>query len=207
LPILLSLRPTDDKTPIPGAVTPPAIDAAALQGLETEIRSVFAESDLITPAQVQGRHASLREAVQSEGWPLLGATRGKIMILLDGKKAGAYRGKLMFAVGAPDGAVLMVNDARRDRGRIAAALRQDLLVMTRADDDTHEARRGDSSRREAAFASGAQVVLTDFIRPDPAIGPYHVTLAELHQARCGAMLGTEKCVRLLEAQTVTASLP
>lgn len=208
LPILITLRPNDEKTPMPGAVTPPAIDAAALTVLEKEIRASFAPAQLLTPALVRGRHAGLREAVAAEGWPKLGAVRGKVMFLLDGKATPRYRGGLMFAVGdKPGNAVVAINDPVRNGSRIAAALQAGLLVMTRADDETREARNNDVTRRDAAFASGAQVVVTDFALSDQAIGPYRVNLADQREARCGTMLGTENCVKILDAPlAVMASL-
>jgi hypothetical protein len=41
------------------------------------------------------------------------------------------------------------------------------IVRTRADDNTDEARTGDISQRDRAFASGAQIISTDYYRPDP----------------------------------------
>jgi hypothetical protein len=209
LPILITLRPNDQRTPMPGAVTPPAIDAVALAALEKEIRAAFAPSQLLTPALVRGRHAGLRQAIAAEGWPRLGAVRGKVMFLLDGKSASRYRGGLMFAVGdRPGNAVVAIHDPMREGARIAAARQAGLLVITRADDETREARSNDVTRRDAAFASGAQVVLTDFALSDPAIGPYRVSLADQRDARCGTMLGTENCIRILDAPlAVMASLP
>ena len=85
------------------------------------------------------------------------------------------------------------------------------LVVTRADDDTHEARANNPARRNAAFASGAQIIRTDFIHPDPAIGAYHVSLAEEANAMCGPYIGSEHCVRfeipLTTYRTVAAVAP
>jgi hypothetical protein len=208
LPILIILRPHDEKTRIPGAVTPPAIDAAALQALEREVQTVFSGDRVITPALVRGRHASLRQAVAVAGWSRLGALRGKVMFVLEGKAAGRYHGALLFTAGQADSAIAIVPDPVRDASRIAASRQSGLLVMTRADEETREARRYDTTRRDAAFASGAQIVLSDFAVTDPAIGPYRVSLSDNAQARCGAILGSEKCVRVLEPPRIlTASLP
>ena len=51
-----------------------------------------------------------------------------------------------------------------------------MVVRTRADADTVEARTGETARREAAFASGAQYVSTDYMKPDLRFGPYQVVL-------------------------------
>src|SRR5690606_27942946 len=40
--------------------------------LDDEVRSVFEPAQLLTPDDVQGTYASLRERVDAEGWPTLG---------------------------------------------------------------------------------------------------------------------------------------
>ena len=63
-------------------------------------------------------------------------------------------------------------------------------------------------RRDAAFASGAQIVLSDFAAADPAIGPYRVSLKDNPAALCGAVLASEPCVRFTDTgKTLTAALP
>jgi hypothetical protein len=44
------------------------------------------------------------------------------------------------------------------------------MIRVRADSSTIEARSGDGTRRDAAFASGAQLVTTDYYRPDERAG-------------------------------------
>jgi hypothetical protein len=86
----------------------------------------------------------------------------------------------------------------KDDGRIRQAVRAGFMVITRADDETREARANSMARRDAAFASGAQVIETDFVMPDPAIGNYRVSLADDPAAMCGAELAPEHCVRFTE---------
>ena len=45
--------------------------------IDAEIRSIFPRKLLITPDFVRGRHATLAEAIATEGWPKLGAVRGR----------------------------------------------------------------------------------------------------------------------------------
>ena len=66
----------------------------------------------------------------------------------------------------PDAAVTVVNDPISDAARIRDLVTQGFIVRTRADADTVEARSGDTTRRDAAFASGAQYVSTDYVFPD-----------------------------------------
>ncbi|MCF7973773.1 MAG: phosphatidylinositol-specific phospholipase C1-like protein, partial [Phycisphaerae bacterium] len=71
----------------------------------------------------------------------------------------------------------IVNDPIKETVYIRQLVEKGYLVRTRADADTQEARRGETARREAAFASGAHVISTDYYRPDPRFNTgYHVTL-------------------------------
>ena len=77
--------------------------------------------------------------------------------------------------------------------------RAGFIVKTRADADTREARGNNPARRDAAFASGAQIMTTNFLMPDKKIGPYQVNLAEAvtigamrRQASRPAMLQLER---------------
>lgn len=206
LPIVIALHTDDARTPMPGATRPLPFDAAAFDALDGEIRAVFKPGELLTPDQLQGTQPSLRQAVMTEGWPRLGAARGKIIFVLndDAAKVAAYQGarkslegRAMFvtaAEDAPAAAFLAIDDPVKDGARIAAAVKAGFIVMTRADDGTVEARANDPARRNAAFASGAQVISTDFLIADPAIGPYRASLADDPRAACGKALAPEHCV-------------
>lgn len=217
LPIVITLRTNDSKTPMPGATKPIACDGAALDALDAEIRAVFNPGEIITPGQVQGTHATLREAVLAHAWPKLGAARGKVIFVLDdtADKAKAYQGgrkslegRSMFVTAdqaSPLAAFVALPDPVQDQARIEKAVADGFMVITRADADTREARLYILRRRDAAFASGAQIVETDFAVADPAIGPYRVNLADNPAAMCGTALGSEHCVRLESTTLRTAA--
>ena len=67
----------------------------------------------------------------------------------------------------PAAAFLILNDPVGQAARIREAVEAGYIVRTRADADTREARTGDMTRRDAAFATGAQFVSTDYYRADP----------------------------------------
>ncbi len=74
---------------------------------------------------------------------------------------------------------------------IRTEVQQGYLVRTRADIETYEAKVNDTSRAAAAFASGAQIVSTDYEKPGNAYGtPYVVRLPGGSVARC---LRDERC--------------
>ena len=168
---------------------------ALVDGLavDAEIRSVFRPDQLLTPDDVQGQWPSLRQAVQEGGWPVLGSVRDKVVFVYNDEvlTRSAYtvgetslQGRTMFVYAGPPSpiaAVTSVPDARLELARITALVRAGFIVRTRADDSGVEARANDPSRAQAALASGAQLVSTDF--PAPASSGY-VVPAPGNPARC-----------------------
>ncbi|MDB5435407.1 MAG: hypothetical protein JWR47_1664 [Phenylobacterium sp.] len=188
VPILIIFNLKQDQLKVPGAVPLLPFDAAAMDAVDAEIRSVFKPGELITPDQVQGRHKTLRKAVMAGGWPTLKRARGKIMLAMDESPdvVAVYRGarrslegRMMFVnidEGSPAAGYITLNEPIKDSARIQAAVKAGLIVRTRADADTWEARKNDTAPRDAAFASGAQYVSTDYMRPDARFGPYQARL-------------------------------
>ncbi|MFD0326136.1 phosphatidylinositol-specific phospholipase C1-like protein [Lysobacter gummosus] len=203
-PILILINAKDGKSG-PGAVAPLAFDGKAFDALDAEIRSVFAADELIVPDTVRGQAKTLREAVIAGGWPSIGQSRGKMVFALDedARKVGLYRGarrslegRAMFVNGdenAADAAYLTLNDPIAQGERIARAVKAGFLVRTRADADTVEARHNDSRRREAAFASGAQYISTDYLKPDLRFSRYRVTFPRSEVVRCNPLRAMERC--------------
>jgi hypothetical protein len=160
-------------------------DAAGLDRIDALMRETFGKR-LITPDQVRGKQKTLRDAVRKDGWPTVKDSRGKVLVTLIGQptirelyKAGApsLQGRAMFVDSnprEPSAAVLSMDVPEPQRFEQLTA--QHFLVKTRADADGKEARANDHTRADAAIASGAQVIVTDYPVPDPTIGPYVVTL-------------------------------
>lgn len=128
----------------------------------------------------------------------------------DGAKRALYttgrpsaEGRVLFpnaVEGAPDAAFIKLNDPIGDFNRIRTAVATGYLVRTRADVDTMEARTGDTGPREAALASGAQFVSTDYPEPDPRFGTgYEVSFPGETPARCNPVIAPRGCsAELLE---------
>jgi hypothetical protein len=223
LPIFISLTLHDAKTPMPGATAPMICDEHAMDALDDEIRAAFPADRIITPSQVQGSHSSLREAAMSHAWPSLAQARGKVIFVLNDSaaKAKTYQGgrkslegRALFVTTdetSPLAAFISIPDPVKDSARIRRAVHDGFMVLTRADESTSEARKNDVTRRTAAFASGAQIVQTDFAAADPAIGPYRVSLKDNPNAMCGAELSSEQCVSFSDSaplvRTVAAAVP
>ena len=187
-PLLIIMNLKDDNIPFPGAVPLLPFDAKAMASIDAEIRSVFPDSEIITPDKVQGRAATLREAVTTKGWPTLKASRGKVMFAMDeGPEKtslylgpnGSLKGRVMFVnvdESSPAAAYITLNEPLEQAERIRKDVAAGFIVRTRADADTVEARSNDRARQDAAFASGAQYVSTDYMTPDTRLSSYEAHL-------------------------------
>jgi len=210
VPIMILIEAEDAPLPIPlaGAAVPVPIGTTEFDALDAEIRSVLPPAKIITPDEVRGPHATLEEAVLTDGWPTLKQSRGRLLFTLDNAgKRDAYiaghpslTGRVLFTnaePGDPDAAFVEINDAEHDYTRIQQTVRAGYIVRTRADADTVEARANDTSVRDAALSSGAQFVSTDYPVPDPTIGTdYQVTLPMGMPARCNPITATARCTPL-----------
>ena len=202
LPIMITINAADTPSTRQGITSPLALeDAHLLDALDGEIRAALPGKRLITPDEVRGSAPTLRAAVHSRGWPALSAARGRIYVLLDVRAAvsDVYRaghpslaGRAMFGwypEDQPEAAVQIVQDPLVDGSKIRKWVREGMIVRTRTDANTLEARRRDYSKAEAAMASGAQAVSTDYYSgaPDPLELGFVVMLPERAMARCSVV--------------------
>jgi hypothetical protein len=187
--------------------TPEPWTQARMDELDAEIRSVMDPDDLITPDDVRDGAATLEEAVTTTGWPTIGESRGKVMFLMD--NGGGYRTNYLAGHPSLQGRVLFTNanpgnaDAafvkRNDPfdASIPGLVQAGYVVRTRADADTREARENDTGPRDAALASGAQWVSTDYQAPGMALGfttDYVVEIPGGTVARCNPVIQPVGCV-------------
>lgn len=208
LPIMLTINAADLPSTTPGVSPPlPLDDPALLDALDAEIRAALPGRRLITPDEVKGSAATLREAVRTRGWPSLDAARGRVFILFDVRDAvsDAYRkghpslaGRAMFGWyhdDQPEAAIEIVQDPLVDGEAIRRWVGQGLVVRTRTDANTVEARTHDRRKAAAAAASGAQAVSTDYYpgAPDPARLRFTVTLPGGAMARCSPVRVARGC--------------
>lgn len=182
LPVVITMNLNDKAAPFPNATRPAPFDTAALDLLDETIREGLDDDRLITPDLVRGDAETLEAAVLQHGWPNLDDVRGRFLWVIDegGAKRQAYidghpslRGRALFTTsdpGTPEAAVLVINEPLCDAETIRQRVSEGYLVRTRADAETAEARKGDHSRFEAAQASGAQVISTDYPLPDERLG-------------------------------------
>lgn len=172
LAILIEVKDTAD---VPGPPDPIFVDPALFDAMDTEIRSIFPDDRLLTPDDVRGARPTLEEAVLNDGWPLIDDVRGQSMFLLDNKR-DTYRsghpsleGRVAFtpsAAGQPDAAFIKMNDPLGAyQAEITSLVQAGYVIRTRADTPVITAQSGDTAQRDAALASGAQWVSTDYPIP------------------------------------------
>jgi hypothetical protein len=174
------LLPVDVTIPVPTT-------KALLDGIDDEIRSVIPEDRLITPDKVRGNFSALEAAVKAKNWPSISESRGKFLFLFDNgdrpqqlyiEGHPSLQGRVMFVdapVGTPEAGFMKRNDVF-SADDIPSLVSTGYLVRTRADIDTFEARNNDTSRRDRAIASGAQLISTDYYVVDPNICCYKVSI-------------------------------
>jgi hypothetical protein len=201
VPILVLVELKDEA--IAALPTKPApFGKKELDGIDAEIRSVFAPGEFFSPDDLRGSHETLPEAIKTQGWPTLQAARGQVIFALDNEGSiqdlyltdhPALRGRAMFVSvpsDHPAAAWMKINDPVAEFDHIRELVKAGFLVRTRADADTVEGRKNDPSRREKALASGAQFISTDFPEPRPELSVYQVRLPENRRAQLNPVSGT-----------------
>jgi hypothetical protein len=178
-----------------------------LATIEAEILSVWSVERIVTPDLVKGQAASLKEALATTGWPTLGQVRGRALFFFDngGTLAEQYTsgsrnldGRVLFVPSSPldpYAAVAKLNDPIPDSAAIAEALAAGMIVRTRADADSVEPSAGDTSRRDTALASGAQIVSTDYPVPVSTYA-YSVEIPGGTPTRCNPVTAPASCTSL-----------
>lgn len=212
LPIAISMNAKEQAIPIrPDFVVPLRFDDAAFAALDAEILAAIPADRIIRPDDIRGQYETLETAVLAHNWPSIKAAKGKFLFILDGgkKQTDIYRqehpslqDRVMFAT-VPEGqaaaAIIFKNNPLNNQAEIQRLVKAGYLVRTRADAGTQEARKGDYSRFEAALASGAHYISTDYYQIDERFGTgYKIVLPGGKAARCNPVLEACKPKHLRE---------
>jgi len=180
-----------------------------LAELEEIILAVWPRDRLVVPDLVQRDHENARDGIAAEGWPTLGALRGRLMVVLH--EGGALRtaytdggtttaGRVMFPdtygdLDAPFAAYHSMNDPLSGGDAIRAVVAAGHLVRTRADSDSEEPNALDYARAEAALASGAHFISTDYPFPGDD-ETYGMTIPDGTPSRCNPISAPAECTPL-----------
>ena len=219
VPVFLLIETKHGRTKsIPDSVEAETFTSETFDALDKEIRSVFADSEMILPDKVRGNYPTLEAAVRADRWPTLKESRGKVIFLMDQKDAGPIytaghpllQGRVLFTnsdPGKPDAAFVEENEGSPQL--IDQLVRQGYIVRARADESTIAARTNDTTRRDALLHSGAQMVSTDYPLSEPSKWTgYSVGFADGLPARCNIINAPQGCKNsLLEPNAKSGGVP
>ncbi len=192
---------------IPDAPVAVPFTAELFDLLDAEIRSVFKPGEYITPDEVRGKYETLNAAIKAGAWPTLDKARGRVVFLMDQRHVESIytenhpslRGRILFTnaePGLPDAAFTEQNDGTRET--IDDLVKQGYLVRTRTDEGTEQARTNDTTHRDLALSSGAQMLSTDYPLSEPSQWTsYAVGLPGGLVARCNPLNKPAGCVDAL----------
>ncbi|KAF2469721.1 uncharacterized protein BDR25DRAFT_304186 [Lindgomyces ingoldianus] len=153
-----------------------------LLNIDQEIRSVLPAKQLLTPDDVRQKGLTLEQSVLQHGWPRLDDVRGKFMFYFDNDpKANittdprnlytangheSLQNRTIFTnalEGSPDCAFIKHNQpVGADLVEIQRLVKKGYIVRTRADEPISTVLAKNTTMRDSAFKSGAQIVSTDF---------------------------------------------
>ena len=215
---LLIETKTDNVKEIPNSATALPFTSKTFDALDHEIRFVFKDSEMILPDEVRGTAPTLEAAALEGRWPTLAAARGKVIFLMDQKRAGpAYleghpmlQGRILFtnaSPGSPDAAFVEQNSGTP--AEINSLVKRGYLVRARADEGTVAARNNDTRRRDELLKSGEQMISTDYPLTEPGKwSGYSVGFPDGLPARCNPVNAPASCRdELLEPSALSGGKP
>ncbi|MBB5329174.1 phosphatidylinositol-specific phospholipase C1-like protein [Tunturiibacter gelidoferens] len=219
VPLFLLIETKHGRTQsIPGSVEAEPFTSETFDALDKEIRSIFADEEMILPDKVRGNYQTLEAAVRAGRWPTLAESRGKVIFLMDQKNAGPIytarhpllQGRVLFTnsdPGKPDAAFVEENEGSQQL--IDQLVRQGYIVRARADESTIAARTNDTTRRDALLHSGVQMISTDYPLSEPSKWTgYSVGFADGLPARCNIINAPAVCKSsLLEPNAKIGGVP
>jgi hypothetical protein len=150
--------------------------------LDKEILEIMPADKIFQPMDLKAKFPTIKERLNQQGWPLLSDCLGKFIFILEGDNQELYQQKSinrpMFVYSPPNGenTAFVVKNEPIGHEQEIEALTHHYIVRTRSDAGTLEARATDYTRFNAAIKSGAQIISTDYYKPDPRLGSFVIKL-------------------------------
>ena len=204
IPIIITINPKNSGVRKPGFTPVIPFDRQVLDSLDKEIREVFTEEELVTPLQIKGSHASLRDAILEKGWPELDSVWGRVLFVLDAGSGvtddylveNDYSKPMFVNVDEehPQAGFFIMNNPISMEKEIQDRVKKGFMVRTRSDANTTEAREGNFKRYEAAIRSGAHLISTDYYLEE--LSPnndFQIEFENGAYAQCNPILKPEAC--------------
>ncbi len=195
-PILVLIEPK-------GTVDPSEM---VISKLNSTVLETWGRERIVTPDMVQGDQLNVRDGIEVHGWPTLGATRDRLIVILHTNGAlreanvqGLSSGEssVLFSdaygdVNAPYAAYHSMNSPIGGQASIRAVVQANHLVRTRADSDGEETVSLNYERANAALDSGAHFISTDFPFA-PSEDVYGFTIPLGTPSRCNPIQAPDRC--------------
>ena len=153
---------------------------------------------------MRGEWPTLKEGVLNDGWPLLEESRGKavFVLLASGETRDLYledhpglAGARMFTLSdesSGEASIFSRTNPVGDGEEITRLVTEGYIVRSRADSGGEEADNNDTARFEAALASGAHSISTDY--PGPVEGmDYWIAIPNGTPSRCNPLTAPTWC--------------
>lgn len=175
-----------------------------LEDIEQEIAQFWPLNKTITPDDVRGESATLKDSVITDGWPLLEESRGKaiFVLLASGESRDLYveaypglSGARMFTLSdesSNEAAIFSLTDPIGSGEEITRLVSEGYIVRSRADSGGEEADNNDTTRRDAALAAGAHSISTDYPAQVDGVD-YWVEIPEGTPSRCNPITSPTWC--------------
>ena len=161
------------------------MDSLAYLALDLEIKSVFSEDKLLTPGDLKSNFPSIKNRILTMGWPLLSEMTGKFIFILQGDHYEIYKESLkrgeerpMFVYDEPgsDNTAFVIMNNSVGKEKEINELTKLYIVRSRTDEGTIEAREKNYSIYQSVLESNAQIISTDYYKPDLRFSDYQIRL-------------------------------
>jgi hypothetical protein len=168
------------------------MDSIAYRKLDAEIKSVFDEENVFTPFDLKATFSSVKERLTVKGWPLLSECIGKVIFILQGDNDEIYKKSLrlgekriMFVYDEPGGestAFVIRNNSQGIEKEIND-LSSMYIIRSRTDAGTIEARENNYANFQSVLKSNAQIISTDYYKPDLRFSDFQIRKEGLSAAK------------------------
>lgn len=175
-----------------------------LDRFEQEILSVIPRHRLLTPDDVKKDHGSIREALETEGWPLLAEARNKFLfVVMSGDQRELYThgftsldGRVAFMTADPSqfdqpwAAFAKINNPRSDVEIAQAHAARVIVASNVCSPDTDDVEC--ESKLQAGLENGVHMLMDDIPAPVPERA-YYLDIPDGAPSRCNPVTAPPAC--------------
>ncbi len=148
-------------------------DRAALNQMDSVFQATL--KTMYRTTEFLNHELTLQDRILHQGWPTLGEVRGRIFVIIQGSGASNYTelgGAFKYGSSENPNCIFLLCDDPLANEMLIRQQRSTHIIRTRTDAGTIEARNNDYTRLNNALETGAQILSTDYYKPDPAIGSF-----------------------------------